>query len=320
MVGGLRNFFLLISALGIFFVSIDVVYAHDGWIQTNVARVDTGDMVYVDMPFGNHGNMHRDYLIWPSKWDIQKASFTLIEPDSTTVDMKEEVIDVGYDSPLTFCNGTTAYTDKNGYLVTSFIADQPGIYIMDVRQDVVVSYAPERSVKCTKAIVGSLDPSKKEKKKTTSLPGYDRILGQELEVVPLDDPTNLAVGDTLDFQVLFKGEPFADAEISVIPRGTVLPSMGTPNPYDIMSDEEGMASYTFTEANYHLIVVHAHTNESGVWGGKSYSMAKYTGDLTVIVRPGKPVSGKPTAQAQPGLIDGVLNLAGLLTGSFFDIF
>ncbi len=37
--------------------------AHDGWIQTNTAKVAVGDMCYIDMLFGNHGNTHRDYKV-----------------------------------------------------------------------------------------------------------------------------------------------------------------------------------------------------------------------------------------------------------------
>lgn len=123
-------------------------------------------------------------------------------------------------------------------------------------------------------------------KSNTTLSGFDKSLGQVLEIVPLKDPTTLTVGDSLPFLVLFKGSPLSDAEISVIPRGKALPEMETP-PYDFMTDMEGKASFTFTEANYHLIVVHVETNESGVLTGKSYSFTKYTGDLTVIVGPAR---------------------------------
>jgi hypothetical protein len=51
-----------------------------------------------------------------------------------------------------------------------------------------------------------------------------------------------------------------------------------------------MVSYTFDEANYHLIVAHVHTDEAGTLDGKNYTNTKYTADLTAIVRPRK--SGK----------------------------
>ena len=285
---------VVMALLSIFLVT--PVLAHDGWVQTNVSRVTVGDMVYVDLQFGNHQNMHRDYKIYGSKWDPTKSTFALHTPTDEAVDMSGSIIDVGKDEAKTA--GGVAYTDKNGYLVTSFQADQKGTYIFDARQDTVVSYAPERSIKCAKALVGAVQTSMKS---NVGLTGFDRDLGQVLEIIPLKDPTMLQIGDTLPFMVMFKGAPLADAEVSVIPRGATLPEMGTPNPYDIMTDMDGMASFTFTEANYHLIVVHVETDESGVLNEKPYSFTKYTGDLTVIVGPprlpsrsnGTPAGGMP---------------------------
>ncbi len=286
---------IILGILALFIASftlVGVVHAHDGWVQSNVARVTVDDMVYIDMQFGNHQNMHRDYLIYASKWDIAKATFTIHTPKNDAVNMKDSVIDVGKDEVKSLAGGTVTYTDRNGYLVASFQATQKGIYIVDVRQDVVVSYAPERSIKCAKSIVGALESSMKS---NTKLTGFDRSLGQVLEVVPLKDPTMLAVGDSLPIQILFKGSPLPDAMVSVIPRGETLPPMGTPNPYDLMTDMDGMASFTFAEANYHLIVVHVETDESGVLDGKSYSATKYTGDLTVIVAPTRKQSASTDA-------------------------
>jgi hypothetical protein len=41
----------------------------------------------------------------------------------------------------------------------------------------------------------------------------------------------------------------------------------------------------FSKANYHLIVVHKETDESGTLDGKSYSMTKYAAALTAIIGP-----------------------------------
>jgi CTP-dependent riboflavin kinase len=86
-----------------------------------------------------------------------------------------------------------------------FQIDQKGIYIVDVRQDTVVSYVPERSTKCTKAIVEAVPSTMGNY--GISLHGYEEILEQELEIVPLNGLTNLVIGDTLYVQVLFKGLP-----------------------------------------------------------------------------------------------------------------
>ena len=197
-----RGVLVTLGILGL----IGVAAAHDGWIPSNVPRVSVGDMCYIDMQFGNHGNTHRDYKIWGSKWDMTRATFALHTPAGDVVDLKDRVIDVGVNELKTV--GGIPYRDVNGYLVASFQADQKGIYIADVRQDVVVSYAPERSIKCTKAVVGAVPSTEGHE----ALRGYDKTLSQVLEIVPLNDPTSLAVGDTLIVQVLFKGAPLADAD------------------------------------------------------------------------------------------------------------
>jgi len=280
-----RGSFFIKAGLIIFMLlsSVSLSLAHDGWIQTNVSRVVLGDMVYIDMQFGNHQNTHRDYRIYASKWDATKATFGLHVPSGAIVDLKDRVIDVGMDEAKTV-NGAP-YVDRNGYLVASFQPDRKGFYIGDVRQDVVVSYAPERSIKCAKTIVAALPSSMGNY--GLSMQGYDRVLGQVLEIIPMNDPTKLAVGDTLTVKVLFKGEPLTDAHFHVIPRGKTLPPFGEPNPNDLMTDMDGMVSFTFDEANYHLLVVHVETDEAGTLGDKPYSFTKYTGDLTVIVRPGR---------------------------------
>lgn len=279
---------LLTAGLTLIILAISAgVSAHDGWVQTNISRTNVGDMVYIDLMFGNHGNMHRDYKIHQSKWDKTKSTFWLHIPDGNVVDFNDSVVDVGADVTQSLAGGTVTYVDKNGYLVSSFIADQNGIYIVDAVQDTVVSYAPERSIKCAKAIIGIVPPSL-EGNYAAVLSGYDRNLNQVFEIIPKNDPTNLAVGDTLTFQVMFKGEPLADAEVSVIPRGKTLPEMGDPNStYDFMTDPNGMVSYTFDEANYHLIVAHKDTDEAGTLYDKTYTNTKYTADLTAIVRPAK---------------------------------
>ncbi len=262
-------------------VLIGGAHAHDGWIQTNVTRLLVGDMCYIDMLFGNHGNTHRDYKVWGSKWDMTKSTFTLHTPKGEAIDLRDRTIDVGY-SEIKVVQGVS-FRDVNGYLVASFQASQQGLYIADVRQDTVVTYAPERSIKCAKAMVRAFAST--IGRQGESARRFNAPVNQVLEVVPLNDPTDLTVGDRLSIQILYKGKPLPHAHVSVIPRGKELPPMGTPNPHDIMTDMHGKLSYTFDEANYHLIVVHLETDEAGVLDGVPYEFTKYTGDLSVIVRP-----------------------------------
>jgi hypothetical protein len=85
-------------------------------------------------------------------------------------------------------------------------------------------------------------------------------------------------------QVLFKGLPLPDAFLSVIPRGKTLPPLGEENPYDPMTDMDGIARFTFDETNHHLLTVHAEPNENGMLSGKNCSFKKYAAALTNIVK------------------------------------
>ncbi len=71
---------------------------------------------------------------------MTKSTSTLHTPKGRAVDLRDATIDVGVNEQKTV--GGVPYRDVNGYLVASFHTDDAGIYIADVRQDTVVSYAP----------------------------------------------------------------------------------------------------------------------------------------------------------------------------------
>ena len=133
----------MMLALWVTLAFVRVARCHDGWIQSSVPRVAVGDMCYMDMLFGNHGNTYRDYKVWGSKWDVTSSTFALYTPEGQVVDLKDAVMDVGRDEMKTV--GGVSYKDVNGYLVASFQAQQKGICI-DVRQDKVVSYREAQGV------------------------------------------------------------------------------------------------------------------------------------------------------------------------------
>ena len=58
--------------------------------------------------------------------------------------------------------------------------------------------APEYFVRCAKALLQSAIPGETV---------YAEELGYTLELIPLDDPYAQATGDTLEFKLLFRGEP-----------------------------------------------------------------------------------------------------------------
>ena len=145
--------------------------AHDTWVQTNSSIVRTGDVVHIDLMLGNHGNGHRDFKI-AGKLSLEGATLELIDPEGKHFDLKERLVDTGY-------------TPQEGYWTARFEPTKPGLYTIAHRSDRVMSYAPERSVKCGKAFFvasTSLD------RVPATNSGFDQTLGHELEIVPLLNP------------------------------------------------------------------------------------------------------------------------------------
>jgi hypothetical protein len=170
---------------------------------------------------------------------------------------------------------------ENGdeHIGAAFFAWQPGVYIADARR-VTDDNESGKAIKCAKAIIGVAGRAGME----NGLTGFERAVSQVLEVVPLNDPTNLTIGDSLIVQVWFKGHPLPFVCLTVLPRGKVLPRLGVENPYDLLTDAEGKVQVTFEEANYHLLVVHLEMEEGFSIGGGTCQKLHYTGDLTVLVR------------------------------------
>lgn len=236
--------------------------AHDAWLQANTRMVHTGNMVHVDLMFGNHGNDHRDFKV-TRKAPLDGATLTLIRPDGGEYDMLRSVVDTGY-SP------------EEGFWTTRVITSDPGTYIMAYTVDRTVHYAPKRTVKSAKTLfvaTESLDQA------PVQMEGHDRALGHPLEIVPVHHPI-VPAGPGIDVkvQLLFEGEPLADHRVSFIPRGTRLED-GFDERYERMTDEEGYATFNPAFGNYYLIVAHKETDESG----EGYDTTAYSATLAVQI-------------------------------------
>jgi len=237
--------------------------AHDTWVQTNTNVVRAGDNVHIDLMLGNHGNDHRDFKL-ASKVDLQGCTFTVVAPDGKRYDLKDRLVDTGY-------------TPKEGYWTVAFEAAKPGLYLVAQTVDKVVSYAPTRSIKSAKTfflVSKSLDNVSRDN------PGFDKILGHALELVPETNPvTPMGPGTPIKVKLLYKGKPMADARVSFIPRGATLTADFDPR-YERKTDKDGRASFTPKEGNYYLVVAHhLEPKESG----EKYQSTKYSATLTVLV-------------------------------------
>lgn len=237
--------------------------AHDTWLQTNTNAVRAGDVVFIDLFLGNHGNDHRDFKM-AGKPDREASRLEVIAPGGGKYDIKERLVDNGY-------------APSEGYWSARFVPTEVGTHLVAHSMDKVVSYAPTRSVKSSKVyflVSSSLDRVQADK---TAL---DRPLGHPLEIVPKSHPiTPMGPGSPIEIQVLYHGKPLADARASFIPRGESL-SEGFDDRYERKTDGGGLARFTPKEGNYYLVVVH-HVDPNA--SGPGYENTKYSATLTVLV-------------------------------------
>ena len=238
--------------------------AHDTWVETNTNLIRTGDAVYVDLKLGNHGNEHRDFRL-ASKINLEHCTLDVIDPDGDAYDVKDRLVDVGY-------------TPAEGYWMAKFAAVEPGLYIVSHTLDSIVNHGrPVRSIKGGKTcFVASptLDRVPRDN------PGFDRILGHALELVPVTNPvTPMGPGQPLTVRLLLKGEPAQGMRISFIPRGTEL-SGEFDERYESLTNQSGEAEFVPATGGQYLIVAHHRAEEES---GDGYDLTHYSATLTLFV-------------------------------------
>ena len=100
-------------------------------------------------------------------------------------------------------------SEKEGYWTAPVRTDAPGLYTVVQTSDKVVSYAPKRSIKSGKTFFVA---SKSLDKVSEDNPGFDRVYGHPLELVPVTNPvTPMGPGQKLSVKLLYKGQPLKDA-------------------------------------------------------------------------------------------------------------
>jgi uncharacterized GH25 family protein len=251
-------------AFSVFTVQSWPAAAHDTWVETNTNLIRAGDAVYIDLKLGNHGNEHRDFRL-ASKINLEHCTLEVIDPAGNAYDIKDRLADVGY-------------TPAEGYWMAKFAAVEPGLYIVSHTIDSIVNHGrPVRSIKSGKAcFVASptLDRVSRDH------PGFDRILGHPLELVPVTNPvTPMGPGQALSVRLLLKGEPARDMRVSFIPRGVDL-AEGFDADYERMTDENGEAEFVPTAGGQYLIVAHHRAEDET---GDGYDLTQYSATLTVFV-------------------------------------
>lgn len=237
--------------------------AHDTWVQTNANLVRIGDVAFIDLFLGNHGNDHRDFKM-AGKPDRAASRLIVIAPGGQQYDLAERLVDNGY-------------APSEGFFSARFVPAEEGLYLVAHTLDKVVSYAPQRTLKSAKAW---FQASSKLDGARAAAAEFDKPLGHALELVPKSHPVMpLGPGTPISVQLLLHGKPLADARVSFIPRGQTLAD-GFDTEYERKTNAEGLATFTPKEGNYYLIVAH-HVDADA--SGKGYQSTKYSATMTALV-------------------------------------
>lgn len=237
--------------------------AHDTWLQVNTPVVRSGETVYLDLLLGNHGNEHRDFLL-ASKVGLEHATLKVYDPSGREYDVKNRLIDTGY-------------TPKEGYWSARFNPVEPGMYLAVHSADQIVNHGrPTRSFRSAKVCFVA---SKLLDKVPEENPGFDRVFGHPLEIIPEANPVTPSGPEVpIRIKVLLKGKPFEGARVSFIPRGVKLAD-GFDETYERKTNANGRCSFTPKEGNHYLVVVHHKMDEAG----DGYTATAYSATLAVLV-------------------------------------
>lgn len=245
-------------------LAVSPVFAHDTWVQANSQLVRVADNIHIDLCLGNHGNHHRDFR-FASKIDLEGCKLVLHAPQGKTYDLKSDLVDLGY-------------APKEGFYSVRYTTAAQGMHLVEHTVDKIVNHGqPSRSIKSAKTFfVASLLLDKVNEQQ----PGFDKVLGHPLELVPMKNPV-LPMGpeETIKVKLLLKGKPFSDQVVSFIPRSTKLKEEFDER-YERKTDSEGIVSFTPKFGDYYLIVAH-HTDPSEKT--EEYVKTSYSATMTVYV-------------------------------------
>ncbi len=241
--------------------------AHDTWVETNTPVYRVGDVAHIDLKLGNHGNDHRDFKL-ASKVSLDDVKLEVVALGGKHYDLKSTLIDTGY-------------TPKEGFWTGEFTNAAPGLYCVHHTMDAVMSYAPERAIKSAKTYFLA---SKSLDRVPVSVAGFDKRMGDALEIVPENSPiAPMGEGMPLKLRLFFKGKPLAKAKISFIPEGATLTESFDAR-YEALTNINGRVTFTPKEAKRYLAVAHVETKEAGQnTAGEKYTSTKYGATLTVYV-------------------------------------
>lgn len=249
--------------------------AHDGWSQTNTPIVEQGEVIYVEVLFGNHSNDHASYRI-DGTWNTDTSNLFVTAPTGDKIDISKTLFYTGELSNVEASN-----LGINNYHVGSFSSSTPGIYILSMEGEQVFTHGEEvsRTLRSAKSFAAVSEISTISH--AADLDGYDQQINTDrAELVPLFNPTVITPNEEVAVQFFLKGEPKEGIDISIIRRSTSESEVHR-------TDENGIITFTTGSADYYLLRAKPSTDEA-VEG--EYDQTFYESTMTFTVQNGNGLS------------------------------
>ncbi|WP_134685448.1 DUF4198 domain-containing protein [Brevibacillus migulae] len=259
-------------------------FAHDGWSQTNAPIIASGEVSYVELLLGNHSNHHASYRI-EGKWSTDTSKVFVTTPAGKKSDITATL----------FYTGEMKETEepgKNNSYISTFSASQPGAYIISVEGDSIFKSGEvaSRTLRNAKSFVAVSDIPTLERVK--GLKGFSKPVSPDrAELVPQFNPAAITPDQNVSVQLLLKGKPLADTEVSIIRRSTSDAQV-------LKTDKDGLISFKTGPADYYLLRAKPTTAEKEA--GK-YDTTNYEATMTFTVQNGKSALSPSAAAGKPAL-------------------
>ncbi len=226
-----KMFFLLLLFLMPFTVT-----GHDFFLYPNAFHVQPGDSVTISI------HVAQTFPGKAVKWETQRVLLFRHFANNFNNDLRDLAplpdssgvkIRLRHQGVHGFAlNWAAKYIEIDAEHFNEYLASEGLDHILELRKKRGESDRPgrERYSRYVKTFICAGKPDDR---------AYKRTIGQMLELVPLNNPYRLSVGDTLTVQLLFRGKPLAGALIS----STYADFQGRPDHYlqSARTNEKGIA-------------------------------------------------------------------------------
>lgn len=227
----------------IWILSSAATWAHDFWIEPDSFTPEINDEVAISLRYGVGlkgdtlpyiNALFTDFSLTDQSGRTQVESIQGNDPAATVIATAGAQL-LGYQSVPQFVELDADKFDK-------YIQEEGIEYIRAERERRGQSESPalENFVRCAKALIqtGAANDGI-----------YRKKLGYTLELIPLSNPYQLEMGDTLEFELLYKGNPIEGLQLQALAK------VDRKNVQKIRTDVNGRAGVTINQPGVWLIKV-----------------------------------------------------------------